>query len=240
MKKPIIGVTSSKEKIPNGPYHRITVPEAYTRALIQAGGIPLIIPLGLPEESLKAILPGLDGLLFTGGGDVNPLRYGSNNHALVNNVDEDRDRVELFLIREAFTTDFPFLGICRGLQTINVALGGTLYEDIQEQKPGSLDHQQSGSQPRDFLAHQVNILNNSRLMSILGRTSTLVNSLHHQAIRQLSPDLVQTAWAPDNIIEAIEAPEHRFAMAVQWHPESLPEDPAMQNLFRALVTASQP
>lgn len=239
MKKPVIGVTSSKEKITNGPYQRITVPEAYTRAVIQAGGIPLIIPLGLPEESLKAILPRLDGLLFTGGGDVSPLRYGSENHDLVNNVDEDRDRVEIFLIREAFSTDFPFLGICRGLQTINVALGGTLYEDILDQKPGSLDHQQSGSHPRDFLAHPIDILNDSRLVSIIGYTSTRVNSLHHQAIRQLSPDLVQTAWAPDSIIEAIEAPHHRFALAVQWHPESLPEDPAMQNIFRALVTASQ-
>jgi putative glutamine amidotransferase len=239
MDKPLIGLTSSRDKIKGSPAYRFGVAKSYTRAVIRAGGIPLIIPPNLPGESLLTILPHLGGILFTGGGDVHPRHYGGENSDLVNHVDEERDRVEIALVREAFQADIPFMGICRGLQMINVALGGTLYEDISTFNADALQHQQSGEHPRDFLAHPVEILSNSRLAGILGSRSLDVNSLHHQGIRQLSPQLIATAWAPDGIIEAVEAPGHRFVLAVQWHPESLPEDPAMQNLFRALVeTAS--
>ncbi len=238
MDKPIIGITSSRERIKTNHF-RIAVPEAYSVAVTRAGGIPLIIPLGLSEESLKSILLKLDGLLFSGGGDVHPKRYGSRMDPLVRGVDEDRDRVEIFLVQEACQADIPFLGICRGLQTINVALGGTLYEDILDQRPDALNHQFSGIQPRDYYAHPVSLRQESSLAGILGGVLVEVNSLHHQGIRQLGERIIDTAWAPDGLIEAIEAPACRFGLAVQWHPESLPNDPAMQNLFKALVDAAQ-
>jgi putative glutamine amidotransferase len=194
--------------------------------------------LGLAEETLDAILRRLDGIVFTGGGDVAPERYGSQAHPLVDDVDADRDRVEVHLLKRTLEQGLPFLGICRGLQVINVALGGTLYEDILDQRPNSLKHQYYPNWPRNYLAHSVQVEQNSRLGKMLGAPAVQVNSLHHQGIRDLAAPLQATAFAPDGVIEAFELAEHPFGMAVQWHPEWLQEHLPMQTLFRTFVRAA--
>lgn len=237
MKPPIIGITSSR--IPQRYVRsQIGVTEAYVQAVSRAGGLPMIIPLGLPEAHLLQILSRLDGLLFSGGGDMHPHTYGSQHHSKVSGIDEDRDRTEMFLLRQARLMDLPVMGICRGLQVINVALGGTLYEDIQEQRPGAIQHQFFGLRPRDHRAHPVAVTAGSLLSDLLGQENPTVNSLHHQGIRELAEGLTATAFAPDGLIEAFEVPGSRFTLAVQWHPEWLPEDPAMQALFAHFVVVS--
>jgi putative glutamine amidotransferase len=180
----------------------------------------------------------LDGILFTGGGDLDPGSYRSEPHPSVDGVDPDRDRVELQLFDATVKAGIPFLGVCRGLQLVNVGLGGTLYEDILDQRPEAIRHNYHPHWPRTYLAHPVQIEAGSRLEDILGRPSAQVNSLHHQGIRQLAPGLTPTAHAPDGLIEAVELPEYRFGLAVQWHPEWLPPEAAMDELFEAFTSAA--
>jgi putative glutamine amidotransferase len=237
LNQPLIGITSSR--IPQRYVRaQFGVTEAYVQAVARAHGLPVLIPLGLPESYLLELLQRLDGVLFSGGGDVHPRAYGSQPHPKVRGTDEDRDRIEITLLQQARRMDLPILGICRGLQVINVALGGTLYEDIQEQRPGAIQHQYFGLRPRDHRAHPVEILPGSQLRELLGQSSPEVNSLHHQGIRELAAGLTASAYSPDGLIEAFEVPGSRFTLAVQWHPEWLPEDPAMQSLFAHFVSAS--
>jgi putative glutamine amidotransferase len=235
---PLIGLTGWQTRNEKG-HPSTSVSMKYTQAVAEAGGIPLIIPLGLLEEQLERLAARLDGILFTGGGDVHPGRYGSAMHPLVSEIDEDRDRVEICLIREAARGEKPFFGICRGVQAINVALGGTLYEDILDQMPGGQPHQFSGQAPRNTLAHPVRVREGSRLAGILGSPETGVNSLHHQGLRLLAPGLAPVAWAPDGLVEAVELTGHPFGLGVQWHPEWLQEHAPMRALFRAFVEAAK-
>jgi len=234
---PLIGLTTFRQIDPYGQ-PQLAIKEAYVRSLSAAGAAPLFIPLGLTEAALDRILSGLDGVLFTGGGDIHPEHYGSQMHPLVDEIDLDRDRVEIHLVKRVIENGMPFLGICRGLQMINVTLGGTLYEDILDQRPGSLRHQYYPDWPRDYLAHDVRIETNSRLHKIVGHGEAPVNSLHHQGIRQLAPSVRPTAYAPDGVIEAIELSSHPYGLAVQWHPEWLPAHPSMQAIFRDFVAAA--
>jgi putative glutamine amidotransferase len=237
MSTAIIGITMSRSLSTYG-YSQLSITEAYVQALLRAGACPVMIPLGATEKSLLNLLPKLDGILFSGGGDVQPEIYGSLPHPLVDEVDRDRDRVEIWLIQEAIERNLPFLGICRGLQVINVALGGTLFEDVFDQRPESIKHRYFPDMPRQYLAHQVDIEPGSRLSQILGMTRAPVNSLHHQGIRQLATVLAASAQAPDGLIEAIEVPGHRFGLAVQWHPEWLPPEASMDALFQDFITAA--
>jgi putative glutamine amidotransferase len=234
---PLIGITTYRILSRYG-YPVIGVTEAYNQALSRAGAHPVLVPLGLPDDSLQGLLARLDGILFSGGGDVHPQRYGAQPHPLVDSVDEDRDRVEITLIQEVMARGIPFLGICRGLQVINVALGGSLYEDLLDQHPNALKHDRFPGEARDFLAHPVTINRDSQLLDILGSAEIEVNSLHHQGIRRLSPKLRATAHAPDGVIEAVEAPAHPFGLAVQWHPEWLQAHLAMRALFEKFVQAA--
>jgi putative glutamine amidotransferase len=238
MTVPVIGIIPSRKIISDGT-DQIYLPESYILAVADAGGAPLVIPLGLPEALLNEVLPRLDGLLFSGGGDVHPERYGSQMHPAVSSVDKDRDRVELYVFHETLRQRKPFLGICRGFQVINVALGGTLYEDILDQHPDGLDHRHQPGKSRHYLAHRVTVEPDSRLGAILGQKSVSVNSMHHQGVRQLASELAASAWAPDGIIEGFELPDQPFALAVQWHPECLQEHASMRALFRAFVAACQ-
>lgn len=237
MTMPRIGITPSRH-VESKSATQISVPEAYIQAVTAAGGAPFIIPLGLPEAVLAEMIPTLDGILFSGGGDVHPDAYGSQDHPLVAGVDTDRDRVELDAFSLASKSQLPFLGICRGFQLINVALGGTLYEDILDQHPGALDHRYQDGKPRDYLAHPVKVSPHSCLAEITGKTEIEVNSMHHQGVRRLAAGLQASAVAPDGIIEAFELPGHPFGMAVQWHPECLQGHQPMQRLFQAFVKAA--
>ena len=234
MKVPLIGVTTSRSISSRG-YSQQGVFESYIRAVSQAGACPILIPLGLPGESLREMLPRLDGVLFSGGGDVHPDRYRSEAHPKVNFVDEDRDRVEIELFHDVVARKMPFFGICRGLQVVNVALGGSLYEDLQDQYPVSLKHDCAPQNPPDFLAHFVEIEDDSLIGTILGVREAEVNSMHHQGIRNLAPAVEATAYAPDGLVEAIEMTNYPFGIGVQWHPEWLLGNLGMRTLFRTFV-----
>lgn len=238
MTSPLIGITTFRQ-INRYSLSEIALPDSYVQAIARAGGIPVMIPVGLPDDQLPGLASSLDGLLFSGGGDVEPQRYGVDATSKVNTVDPDRDRLEIKLVQNAVSAGLPFLGICRGLQVINVALGGTLHVDIADEIPMARKHDYYPDWPRDYLAHEVKIQHGSKLGSILGMTQTHVNSLHHQAINRTASQLDVVAYAPDGIVEGVEVPGHPFGLGVQWHPECLPDDEAMAALFRAFVDAAR-
>ncbi|CAM3310558.1 gamma-glutamyl-gamma-aminobutyrate hydrolase family protein [Rhodothermus bifroesti] len=212
---------------------------AYLDCIIAAGGLPVVVPVTLSLEDLRTLFEQVDGVLLTGGADVDPVHYGQVPHPATYGIDPDRDRTELALVRWAVTADKPLLGLCRGLQVLNVALGGTLIQDIPSQCPHALPHDgEALGQPRTALLHEVTVQPNSRLAALLKQQRLAVNSLHHQAIDQLAPTLVATAHADDGLIEAVEVPTCRFVLGVQWHPEELaPTRPDMHQLFAAFVEA---
>jgi putative glutamine amidotransferase len=238
MPAPLIGITTSRTLNDKGQ-PMISLMETYVRSVLGVGGLPLLIPLGLPAEFLKQLLDQLDGILFTGGGDIHPEIYGGVQHPRVDTVDEDRDRVELELFKETRRARKPFLGICRGIQLINVASGGTLYEHILDQHPQAIEHYYYPDWPREYLSHTVEVAEGSRLAEALGQTVVEVNSQHHQGIRQLAKDFKATAFAPDGIIEGLELPGYPFGIAVQWHPEWLQHMAPMRGLFNAFVNAAR-
>jgi putative glutamine amidotransferase len=200
----------------------------------------VLIPLNLDDGALRAIYERLDGLLLAGGVDVHPRHYGEAVHEKCGEIDEARDAVELTLTRWALAEGLPILAICRGIQVLNVAAGGTLYQDIAAQMPDSLKHDYWPDYPRNLLPHQVTVNNDSHLAAILGGTQMAVNSLHHQAVKDLAPNFTVVARSPDGLIEAIEVNDHPFALGVQWHPEELLEDaPPMRRLFEEFVSAAR-
>lgn len=238
MRAPLIGITTTRRTSEYG-YPVLGIAEAYVSALVRAGAAPVLVPLGLPDDLLASLISRLDGVLFSGGGDVHPQRYNGAQSPLVNSIDADRDRVEIELIQQAAGNGLPFLGICRGLQVINVALGGDLYADIRAEVPQALRHDRFPEKPRGHLAHPVELAEGSRLRTILGADQAQVNSLHHQGIRRLAGDLHPAAYAPDGLVEAFELPASPFGLAVQWHPEELQEDPDMRHLFQVFIHACQ-
>lgn len=236
-KRPLIGCTTYRKTADqNPPIEVLGLMPSYTEAVVAAGGVPVLIPLGLGDEELRVIFERIDGLLLPGGGDIDPHLYQEQAHKTLSNIDKDRDRVEFTLVRAAVTERKPLLAICRGHQVFNVALGGSLWQDIQNQIPASRPHDYNHSHPRNYLAHSVEIQPDSRLARYLGKRHSPVNSLHHQAVRDMAPGLVRTAISPDGVIEAVEVPDHPFAIGVQWHPENLIyDDPAMLALFKGFV-----
>ncbi len=237
MKPPLIGITTSRERAK----HNIPVTgvsHAYVQAVVRAGGMPVLIPSTVLESDWAHLRQRLDGLLLSGGGDLDPAHFNGESHPRLYGIEPERDRLELELARLAVESGWSLLGICRGAQVLNVAQGGTLYTHIADQHPNALRHDYFPDVRRDYLAHPVRVEAQCRLASILGETTLPVNSLHHQGIQQLAPGLVACAWAPDGLVEAIELPSHPFAVGVQWHPEWLPDAPAMQALFKAFVQAA--
>lgn len=201
------------------------------------GGEAMLIPPNLDEAALRRCFSEIDGLLLSGGGDVDPRLYGEEPIAAVSGVDADRDRTEMTLARWALAAGKPIFGICRGLQLLNVVCGGSLYQDVSQHER-ALKHAYYPDFPHDYLAHEVTVANDSQLASILGAVRAEVNSLHHQACRAVAPGLRAVAWAPDGIVEALEVEGHPFAMAVQWHPEALLQRAESRALFAALIEAS--
>jgi putative glutamine amidotransferase len=215
---------------------------SYLKAIAGVGGAPVIVPTGLEEETLQAVFERLNGLVLPGGGDVSPDIYGETPHEKLGRVDEALDVTELALTRWAVAADRPLLAICRGIQVLNVALGGTLYQDIPSQLPNALEHHRSRSRgyPPNDQAHDVTVEPGSRLAAALGATEVTTNSRHHQAIKAPATGLKVVAHTSDGLIEGVEVPDTRFIVGVQWHPENLvDEDPAMRRLFEALVKATK-
>ena len=211
--------------------------QTYIRALIASGATPLMIPPGLDSAALEALCQRLDGLLLTGGADIDPALYGEPRLPECGEIEPERDEMELALTRMALARDLPTFGICRGMQTLNVACGGTLYQDIAAQRPEALPHAQTAL-PRNHLAHPVVVERDSRLHALLGAEELRVNSLHHQAVSRPGEGVRLVGWAPDGIAEAMELPGRRFAIAVQYHPEELVETDALsRRLFAAFTEA---
>ena len=229
-KAPVIGVTPLWDAEKNSIW---MLPE-YLEGIRSAGGIPIILPLKADEESLRRLLAGCDGILFTGGQDVSPSLYGMED--MTGNVvsSPERDTMEAMLFRLVLETRKPVLGICRGLQLINALLGGTLWQDLPSEHPSELVHRQG--KPYDLPCHPVTL--SGSLKDLLHKDRLQVNALHHQAVRVLAPSLKPMAIAPDGIIEAAEMPGHPFLQAVQWHPEFLfRTDPDNLAIFQAFIRA---
>ena len=237
MPLPLIGLTTSRLTHTTG-IPVISITEAYIQAVLRAGGLPVLIPVGLSNSQTFEIYTHLQGLLLTGGGDIDPASFGGAPHPRVYDVDPQRDALEVALVQQAARDGLPFLGICRGIQVMNVALGGKLYTDIGDQYAGALRHDMMPGFPRDLIAHPVEIRPGSCLAGLIGVDSLSVNSLHHQGIRTVAPSLQATAFAPDGLVEAVELSGHPFALGVQWHPEWLPESVRMQAIFRGFVAAA--
>jgi putative glutamine amidotransferase len=233
----IIAITTWR-KLDEQNYASFHLAEAYIEALTQAGACPILIPLGLSEDDLKNLLAGCDGVVFSGGGDISPQFYGASPSPAIKGIDTDRDGLELALFRLVEEKRRPFLAICRGLQLVNVALGGTLCADIAGCHTGAIKHDFMEKYPRNFRAHEVKISSQSQLEGILGCSSLEVNSIHHQAVEQLAPDLIASAHSADGLVEAVELSDHPFGIGVQWHPECLLEMPEMRKLFKSFISAA--
>lgn len=209
---------------------------AYVRSVIAAGGVPLMLsPLMGPSYAARA-LDGVDGLILTGGEDMDPAWYNAERSPLCHPPSRERDLFELALFATARQRELPILGICRGIQVINVALGGSLYQDLPSERPGPVDHNRAGS--RSDRSHAVRLEPGSLAAEALGAESISVNSFHHQAIRDLAPALVATGWSEDGLIEAVESGEGQpWMLAVQWHPEEMYAETGAPDhgLFKALV-----
>ena len=206
----------------------------YSQAIAFAGGAPVLVPIGLQEAQWRGIYERVDGLVFPGGDDIDPALYGEQPHPKLGWVDRALDEAELLLARWALADQKPVLGICRGIQLLNVAAGGTLYQDLPSQYANALPH--FSSQVR---AHVVQIVERSRLAAALGVTTCSTNSRHHQAVKDVGPGFVATAHTDDGVIEGIEHSSAPFCIGVQWHPENLVKaDAVMLRLFQAFVQAS--
>jgi putative glutamine amidotransferase len=233
---PIIGVTSTTILNKAGST-LCAVGQAYINAIQKAGGLPLVIPIGTAPPDIRTLTARLDGLLLTGGGDIEPHHFGGENHPKISGIVPERDRLEFTLLNLALEMDLPLLAICRGIQVLNVGLGGTLYTHIQDQLPNAVKHDWYPDYPRDRIAHTVSVSPDSKLGRIFGESEVPVNSLHHQGIEKLGHGLRSVASAPDGLVEAVEVIGAGFAMGVQWHPECLPDSLPMQKLFSAFVEA---
>jgi putative glutamine amidotransferase len=215
---------------------RAGVNAAYVSVVAGAGGIPLILSQLIGTGGAGRALEACEGLLLTGGEDLDPAHYGEAPSPALGAVDRERDRFELALFAAARAARLPVLGICRGIQLINVALGGTLYQDLPSERPGSLDHDPPTA--RDARSHHVRLAPGSRAAQALGVERLVPNSFHHQAVKDLAPALIATGWSDDGVVEAVEGrPEDPWLLAVQWHPEEMHADVAApeRGLFRALV-----
>jgi putative glutamine amidotransferase len=237
--RPLIGITCQPALNASSQRPMFGLGQAYVRAVALAGGIPLLIPPLGDDASLRAIAERLDGILLSGGGDVDPARYGEEPIPQLGSVEPERDELELALARIAIADEQPLLGICRGMQALNVAQGGTLIQDIGAQRPEAIKHDyHSYEGPRDLRAHEITVAEASPLAAIVGASRYAVNSFHHQAVKEPGKDVKIIGWAEDGLAEAMMVAEHPFALAVQYHPEELVEsDPAALALFRAFVSA---
>lgn len=243
--RPLIGITTQTlqaiDGIPEGLPHSVVMNQRYYHAAAMAGAAPVLIPLIDDLETLRAVYDRTDGILIPGGVDIDPSAFGEAPHERLGRTDPARDRVEIQLVRWAVEDHKPVLGLCRGLQVINVAFGGTLYQDLETEYPNAIKHDYFPTYgfERDYLAHEVTLAAGSRLRYDMEADRVRVNSMHHQGIKTLAGSLAPAAFAPDGLIEAAESPNGNFLVGVQWHPEVFEStDPATQHLFGEFVDAA--
>jgi putative glutamine amidotransferase len=220
----------------DGDTQRVRLTAAYVNALESAGLIPLIVPPLSHADSAAAILDSVAGLVLTGGGDIDPAMYGEKRHEKVHSVNVERDTTEAALIEEAKTRRTPILAICRGIQMLNVALGGTLVQDIPSQIATTIAHDEDT--PRDRRSHDIDIRSDSLIARAVGTSHCSVNSFHHQSVKDVAPGMQVTARSPDGVIEGMESTEREWwVLAVQWHPEEMTRSPEPwdRGLFKAFA-----
>lgn len=238
MEKPVIGILGNLYRQPQSVYAaRMTyVNSAYCNAVRENGGIPFMLPVMGGEEDLQALLSLCDGLLFPGGDDADPVFYGEDPSVFLGNINREMDAFWIMAENMAEKKAMPVLGICRGMQMVNVARGGSLYQDISMMEGKHLLHAQK--QNRDYPMHKVRIQPGSALEGLLGTGEIYTNTLHHQCVKQLGKDLTVTAWAGDGVAEAMESGDRRILL-VQWHPEELTRSvPRMNEIFRDFAERS--
>jgi putative glutamine amidotransferase len=242
--RPVIGIaTQTQEAVPGQLPRCWIMSQRYVQVLSSLGAAPWLIPL-LPSDldTLRAIYDRLDGVFLTGGVDVDPSTYGEPKHPKCGQTDPDRDAVEMTLVRWAVDDHKPVLAVCRGFQVLNVAYGGTLFQDVGSQVPTAIKHDYfptaAGTPGRDYLAHDVRVDVQTRLGRCLRAEHVPVNSMHHQGIKALAPGLVPSAWAPDGLVEGVEGRNGHFVVAVQWHPEELTAQDGQRRLFTEFLAAA--
>lgn len=234
IKKPFIGLTPSHDTTTDD----LTMRPTYQRAIIMSGGIPIILPLEASEADLQTLANTLDGFLFTGGPDVHPFYFGEQTQAHCGNISKLRDTMELSLLRLAMKAKKPILGICRGIQVINIGLGGNIYQDLPSQ--WKEEFPVAHKQPFQYTipSHTIDVVADTLLADITGCKSLQVNSMHHQAVKDPAPGLRICGYAPNHLIEALDMPDYPFLLGVQWHPEYLfPTDHAAAQIFQAFIAA---
>ena len=236
--RPVIGIPTQTLQSLGGVSAEIppswVMSQRYIVTLTNAGAVPWLIPL-IDDETLRGIYEHLDGVFLPGGADIDPASYGTAPHPSCDKTDRDRDRVELALARWAIQDRKPVLGVCRGMQLINLAAGGSLYQDLADQMPASIKHDYFpfGGQTfrRDYLAHDVDVKAGTRLARVFGAGSLRVNSMHHQGVRDIGEGLAVSAVSSDGLIEGLESSNGQYVVGVQWHPEALTDS---QDAARAL------
>lgn len=245
MNRPLIGVTTQTlqaiDGIPEGLPNSVVMNQRYYHAVATAGAAPVLIPLLDDLATLRAIYERTDGILIPGGVDVDPTTFGEEPRERLGRIDPARDRVEIQLVKWAVEDGKPVLGLCRGLQVINVALGGTLYQDLETEFPNAIKHDYFPTHgfSRDHLAHDVAVEAGSRMRHALTSSAVPVNSMHHQGIKALAGSLAASAVAPDGLIEAAESTSDSYVVGVQWHPEVFElEEPSSGVLFRDFIQAA--
>jgi putative glutamine amidotransferase len=245
MPRPLIGVTTQTlqaiDGIPEGLPNSVVMNQRYYHAVAAAGAAPVLIPLLDDLDTLRAIYDRMDGILIPGGVDVDPATFGESPHERLGRTDPARDRVEIQLVKWAVEDRKPLLGLCRGLQVINVALGGTLYQDLEAEFPNAIKHDYfpTYGYSREHLAHEVTVEAGSRMRHALTSSAVPVNSMHHQGIKALAGSLAATATAPDGLIEAAECTSGSYIVGVQWHPEVFElSEPSSGVLFTDFVQAA--
>lgn len=235
MTMPLIGISGSM----NDAEKQVFLVRAYMQALLQAGGVPVMLSPDMKDSALTACLDHLDGLLLAGGGDIIPARFGEEPIPELGETTPVRDDFELTLLPMAMERQMPVLGICRGVQVMNVALGGTLYQDLPAQYHSDpiplLPHKQE--KPYECPTHAIQVNPVSLLYRLIGQETVQVNSMHHQSAKAIAPSLRITASATDGVVEALEHPDLPFFLGVQWHPERL-TDTASQQLFKGFISAA--
>jgi putative glutamine amidotransferase len=237
--RPVIGIPARSVVDSSNGFRYSGIPLTYSSNVERAGGAPILIPLHLSEDTLKAIYSRIDGLLLAGGVDVHPKEFGEDIMPFCGEIDTARDETELRVTRWALNDGRPIFGICRGIQMLNVAAGGSLYQDIPSQIATEQNHSYKPGDPYNLRAHPITLEPDSRMAQWLGTANLQVNSLHHQSLKRVAPGLRVIGRSPDGVIEAVESTDEQFRVGVQFHPELLDDDARMLKLFEAFVESAR-
>lgn len=237
--RPVIGIPARSVVDSSNGFRYSGIPLTYSSNVERAGGAPILIPLHLSEDTLKAIYSRIDGLLLAGGVDVHPKEFGEDIMPYCGEIDTARDETELRVTRWALKDGRPIFGICRGIQMLNVAAGGSLYQDIPAQIETEQNHSYKQGDPYNLRAHPITLEPDSRIAQWLGTATIDVNSLHHQSLKKIAPGLRVIGRSPDGVVEAVESTDAQFRVGVQFHPELLEDDTRMLKLFEAFVASAR-